>query len=113
MIRRIPSKIPTRSRSVIHAGIVSTVAVAERKVPSLYEQTRDALAIIERNLAEAGSHKSKILTAMIYITDVMQKPEMNRAWDEWVDRSNIPMRACVGAGLEGDDLIEIIVTAAV
>ena len=41
-----------------------------------------------------------------------QKPEMNRAWDEWVDRNNPPMRACLGVTLEGQDLVEIVVTAA-
>jgi enamine deaminase RidA (YjgF/YER057c/UK114 family) len=37
---------------------------------------------------------------------------MNRAWDEWVDMDNIPMRACLSSDLPGGDLIEILVTAA-
>ena len=40
------------------------------------------------------------------------KPEMNRAWDEWVDMTNPPQRACIGAALEADTLVEILVTAA-
>jgi enamine deaminase RidA (YjgF/YER057c/UK114 family) len=62
---------------------------------------------------ESDSEKSSILTAMIYITDMRNKPAFNRAWDEWVDRANLPMRACLGVDLEGDDLVEIVVTAAV
>jgi enamine deaminase RidA (YjgF/YER057c/UK114 family) len=37
---------------------------------------------------------------------------MNRAWDEWVDNSNPPMRACIGVDLEPPHIVEIVVTAA-
>ena len=50
---------------------------------------------------------------MVYITDIANKSEFNRAWDEWVDRAHLPLRACVGADLEGEDLVELVVTAAV
>jgi enamine deaminase RidA (YjgF/YER057c/UK114 family) len=112
MIERIPGAVATRSRAVIHDGIVYTVATAATKSASLYEQTRDALAAIDRTLADAGSSKSRILRATVYITDMAQKPEMNRAWDEWVDPANPPQRACIGVVLEGNDLVEILVTAA-
>ena len=82
MIKRLAGTTPTRSRAVIHGGIVYAVATAPTKTPSLYEQTRDALAAIDRTLAEAGSNKSRILRATVYITDMAQKGEMNRAWDE-------------------------------
>jgi enamine deaminase RidA (YjgF/YER057c/UK114 family) len=98
---------------VIYNGVVTTVATADAKQPSLYAQAADALAVIDRNLIEAGTDKSRILTAMVYITDMRNKPELNRAWDEWVDRANLPMRACLGVDLEGDDLVEIVVTAAI
>jgi enamine deaminase RidA (YjgF/YER057c/UK114 family) len=49
----------------------------------------------------------------IYITDTAMKSQFNRAWDEWVDRDNLPLRACVGAALENDDLVELIVTATI
>lgn len=114
-IKRIgPSRIsPTRSRIVIHNGVATTVAVSTTKIPSLYEQARDALAQIDRNSREAGTDKSRILMVTIYITDITNKSEFNRAWDEWVDRAHLPLRACVGASLENDDLVELIVTCAV
>ncbi len=112
MIKRIPGAVATRSRAVVHNGVVYTVAVAAEKPSSLYEQTRGALARIDQNLADAGSHKSLILSATVYITDISQKDEMNRAWDAWVDRANPPQRACIGASLEGHDLVEIVITAA-
>jgi enamine deaminase RidA (YjgF/YER057c/UK114 family) len=112
MIKRYPGTAPTRSKSVVHNGLVYTVTTAPTKSAGLYEQTREALAIIDRNLAEAGSHKSRILTATVFITDMSRKAEMNRAWDEWVDKANPPRRACIGAVLEGQDLVEILITAA-
>ena len=114
-IKRLgPSRLSnTRSRSVVYNGIVTTVTTAAVKAPSLYEQARDALSAVDRQLAEAGTSKARILTVICYITDISKKPEFNRAWDEWVDRNDLPLRACLEAGLEGDDLVELIVTAAV
>ena len=112
MIKRVPGSVPTRSRAVVANGIVNAVAVSPDKAPSLYEQTKRALAAIDKSLADAGTEKSRILTPTVYITDMSKKEEMNRAWDEWVARDNPPMRACIGVTLEGQDLVEILVTAA-
>ena len=112
MIIRLPGKRPTRCRAVIHGGLVFAVAVAPNKVASMYEQTKMALADADATLAEAGTNKANILSAMVYIADMKQKPEMNRAWDEWADIGNPPMRACVQAGLDGASLVEIVITAA-
>ena len=112
MIVRLPGSAPTRSRAVVHGGLVHTVAVSPDKAPSTYEQTKGALAAIDRSLAEAGTDKSRILTATVFIADMAEKPAMNRAWDEWVSREDPPLRACLGVVLEGQDRVEIIVTAA-
>jgi enamine deaminase RidA (YjgF/YER057c/UK114 family) len=112
MIQRLAGANPNRSRAVVHGGIVYTVATAANKDADLYGQTKDTLAQIDRNLADAGSNKSRILRATVYITDMAQKPEMDRAWNEWVDRANPPQRACVGVALADSDLVEIVITAA-
>ena len=114
-IHRIgPSRYsPTRSRIVIHNGVLTTVATADKKSQSLYEQSRDALATIDRHLEEAGTDKSRILMVMIYLTEIDKKAEFNRAWDEWVDHDNLPLRACVGVALEKSDLVELVVTATI
>jgi enamine deaminase RidA (YjgF/YER057c/UK114 family) len=113
MINRFPGLMPTRSRAVVHDGLVFTVAVAPDPVtPSLYEQTVKALGRIDESLALCGTNKSRILSAIVYITDMKQKAEMNRAWDEWVDTKNPPMRACIGVELEAPHIVEIVVTAA-
>ena len=112
MINRFSGLTPTRSRAVVHDGLVFTVAVAPDPVASsMYEQTAKALARIDESLALCGSDKSKILSAIVYITDIKRKGEMNRAWDEWVGAKNPPMRACLGVDLEPPHIVEIVVTA--
>lgn len=103
---------PTRSRSVVFNGTVTTVSTSEVKSNSLYEQAKTALSALNDQLLEAGTDQSRILVVIIYITDITNKPEFNRAWDEWVDIDNLPLRACVEAELEGQDLVELVVTAA-
>jgi len=103
----------TRSRSVVFQGVLTTVSVAADTAQPLYEQAKQALAMLDENLVEAGTDKSRVLMVMIYLIDIDAKPEFNRAWDEWVDRENLPLRACVGAPLEGDFLVEMVTTAAV
>ncbi len=112
-IQRLPGPGRPRSRAVIHDGLVFTVATARAKSNSLYEQTRQALAFLDESLAQAGSDKTHLLQATVYITDMREKPEMNRAWEEWVDFAHPPQRACIGVTLEGQDLVEIVAIAAV
>lgn len=112
MIVRLPGSVPTRCRAVIHNGIATLFAVAPVQGPSTYDQTKAALAVVDKTLAEAGSSKDRILTATVFIADMAQKDEMNRAWDEWADRDNAPMRICVAAGLTGACLVEMLFTAA-
>ena len=113
MIKRFPGLTPTRSRAVVHDDLVLTVAVAPDPVTSsMYEQSVKALARIDESLALCGTDKSRILSAMVYIADMTRKSEMNRAWDEWVDTGNPPMRACIGVDLEPPHIVEIVVTAA-
>ena len=112
MIKRYTGTNPMRSRAVAHDGVVYAVATAKDKSGALYAQTKDALAQIDATLAEAGTSKSGILRTTVYITDMSKKPEMDRAWDEWVDRANPPQRACIGVTLADKDLVEILVTAA-
>ena len=113
MITRFPGLTPTRSRAVAHDDLVFTVAVApDPASPSMYEQSVKALGRIDESLALCGTDKSKILSAIVYIADIRQKAEMNGAWDEWVDRNNPPMRACLGVDLEPPHIVEIVVTAA-
>jgi enamine deaminase RidA (YjgF/YER057c/UK114 family) len=113
MITRFPGLTPTRSRAVATDDLVFTVAVSPDPVPaSVYEQSVKVLARVDESLALCGSNKSRILAVTIYLADVMQKKEFNRAWDAWVDAQNAPMRACIGVAIEPPHLVEVVVTAA-
>jgi enamine deaminase RidA (YjgF/YER057c/UK114 family) len=101
-----------RCRMVKHNGMVWTVATARDKLPSVAKQTADVLAQLDASLAEAGTDKSKLLSATVYITDMAHKPEMDAVWCQWVHPDGWPQRACVQVGLEGKDLVEIVITAA-
>ena len=76
-------------------------------------QTRDALREIEGLLAQAGSEKSKILSATIWLADMSDFDEMNTVWDAWVDGRDPPARATGEARLAAPHYkVEIIVIAA-
>jgi enamine deaminase RidA (YjgF/YER057c/UK114 family) len=102
------------SRAVEHDGTIYLSGLtAEDKSADMAGQTAQILARIERNLAEAGSDKSHLLSATIYLSDMSRKEEMNRVWQGWIDPKHPPARATVGVDLGGPKvLVEIMVTAA-
>ena len=67
-------------------------------------QTQQILAEIDRLLALAGSDKSRILQATIYLANIGSFAEMNAAWDAWVPAGNTPARATVEARREPSSL---------
>lgn len=92
---------PRLSQVVIHGDtIYLTGCIAERtKGQRVREQTREILATIDRLLAEAGSDKTKILTANIFLSDIATYTEMNAEWDAWVPEGHTPARATFQAKL--------------
>lgn len=88
--------------------------VADDPEAGMAEQTRQICAKIDTLLAAAGSNKSKLLSAQIFLTDMGGKDAMNEAWTEWLPPENLPARATVGvASLGGPGiLIEVVVVAA-
>lgn len=113
-IRRIGAG-PRMSKAVVRGNAVYTAGqVAERtKGGPVADQTREILGLIDELLAEAGSDKSKILSATIYLSDISTFAEMNSVWDVWVDKENPPARATVEAKLvTADYKVEIAVIAA-
>ena len=77
---------PRMSQAVVHGSTVYLAGqVADQaKGKSVGDQTREILAAIERLLGEAGSDKTKILSATIYLADIATFAEMNAVWDAWV-----------------------------
>ncbi len=104
------------SEAVIHGGKVYLAGfVAEKTVgKSVKEQTKDILDQIEETLKEAGSDKTKILKANIWLTDIKTFAQMNEAWDAWVVKGQTPARATVESKLAAPGLdVEIMVEAAI
>lgn len=110
-ILRLSGHAKGRNRAVAHGDLVFTVATAGDAGPDLAAQTVEALALIERSLIEAGSDKTKLLQATVYVTDISRKAEMDEVWNEWIGPDNWPQRACIGVDLAPGDLVEIVVIA--
>lgn len=103
------------SQLVVHNDTVYTAGqVAEETAgKSVAEQTREILARIDALLAEAGTDKTRILTAQVWLSDISPFDEMNSVWDEWVPEGNAPARACVEGKLVSPKYaVEIMVVAA-
>jgi enamine deaminase RidA (YjgF/YER057c/UK114 family) len=105
---------PRMSQAVVYGGVVHLAGiVADDLVPSVADQTRQILAKIDRLLAMAGSDKTRILKANIWLSDIRRFDEMNAVWDGWVAPGHPPARATVEARLAGPGyLVEIMVEAA-
>lgn len=103
------------SQAVVHGNTVYTAGQVAQNAPgaSVADQTKDILNAIDRLLGEAGTDKSKLLTASIWLSDIGTFDQMNGIWDAWVSPGNTPCRACVESKLASPKFtVEIMVTAA-
>jgi len=110
--RHDPSSI--LSNAVEHGNLVFLAGVVAKDLKKdVKGQTREVLDEIDRQLAKAGSNKSSVLSATIWVTDIRNRAPMNEVWTAWVDPKNLPARACVEAKLaDPNALVEIMVVAA-
>jgi enamine deaminase RidA (YjgF/YER057c/UK114 family) len=101
-------------RVLRHNGTIYLAGlVADDTRGDVVQQARDVLAKIDHYLAMAGSDKTQLLSATIWLRDIADFERMNGVWDAWIDRSAMPVRATVEARLAGDGYrIEIMVIAA-
>ena len=102
------------SAGVEHDGVVYLAGqVADDLAQCVKGQTEQVLKKIDALLAAAGTGKSKILSANVWVTDIRNRDEMNAAWTAWADPANLPARATVEAKLADPRmLVEIMVTCA-
>lgn len=103
------------SEAVIHDNTVYTCGfVADKTVGKpVYEQTREVLQQLDEVLAKAGSDKTRIIKANIWLTDITTFDQMNKAWDAWVVPGKTPARATVEAKLAAPGYaVEIMIEAA-
>lgn len=105
------------SRVLVHNGIAylcGQVAADYNDCPTdIAAQTASCLSRIDAHLAEAGTEKSRILTATVYLRDIKQSAEANKVWNAWLADCAPPARTCVQAELANPNiLIEITLQAA-
>ena len=104
---------PRMSEAAACNGILWVAGQLGTPGASVAEQTRGCLAEIDRILAEAGTDKTRILSAQIWLADMSTFAEMNSVWDTWVPQGHTPARATGEAKLATPDYkVEIIVTVA-
>ena len=102
------------SEAAIHDGTVYLAGqVADDATQDIVGQTRQVLAAVDRLLAEAGSDKTRILRAQVFLADIADYAGMNTAWGAWVPAGAAPPRATVEARLARPEWrVEVVVTAA-
>jgi len=103
------------SEMAVHHGVAYLASqVPDDATQDIGGQTRQVLAAIDALLARAGTDKSRILMAQIFLADLGDFAAMNQVWDAWAPVGNAPPRATVQASLAKPEWrIEIVVTAAV
>jgi len=103
---------PRMSQAVVHGGIVYLAGQVASGV-DVPAQTRAVLAQIDGLLAEAGTDRSRILHATIWLADMADFAAMNGVWEDWIGGANAPARATGEVRLATPEYkVEIIVTAA-
>ena len=103
------------SKVVIHGDTVYLAGMTANKTlgGSVTEQTREILSMIDSYLAQAGTDKSKLLKANLWLTDIRTWAEMNAVWNAWIVQGSPPTRATVEAKLANTEAkVEIMVEAA-
>ncbi|WP_433850775.1 RidA family protein [Brucella pseudogrignonensis] len=104
---------PRICQAVVANGIVTTSGITSFGTDA-EDQTRGILTQVDSLLAEAGTTKSKLISVNVWLKDIADFDAMNRAWDDWVDKDNVPVRATIEARLFSPELlVEIQVSALV
>ena len=113
MIQRIDVG-PRMSEAAVHNGVVYLAGqVATGDATDIGSQTREVLAAIDALLAKAGTDKTRVLRAQIFLADMADFGGMNAVWDQWVAPGRTPARATVQAALAKPQWkVEIVITAA-
>ena len=116
MIQRMDSN-NRMSQIVVYTGVVYLAGQVDEtdKGGPIKEQTANVLKQIDELLAKAGTDKTQLLSATIYLTDIKTFGEMNEAWQAWVSPQGLPTRATVEVGALAAPQygVEIVATAAV
>jgi len=103
-----------RSRAVVYGGLVFLAGqVANDPTGDIRKQAREALAKVDDMLAQAGTDKSRVLNATIWLRDMQDYDDFNEVWDAWVVQGQTPARCCGKVSLADDrQRVEVMIVAA-
>lgn len=107
---------PRMSQAVVHGNVVYVSGQVALDAPgeSVTAQTQNILDRIDALLAKAGTDKTKLLSASVWLADIATFGDLNAVWDAWVAEGHTPARATVESKLAAPQFtVEIAVTAAV
>jgi enamine deaminase RidA (YjgF/YER057c/UK114 family) len=113
-IERIAAN-PRMSGAVVHGGVayLSGQVAIDHRGGAVADQVAEILQRIDALLADAGSDRSRLLTATLYLSDLAVLPVLNQAWDAWIAPGCAPTRTTIQAVLASPlYALEIAVTAA-
>lgn len=81
------------SEAVVHGGIVYISGQVDLSAArTARQQTKNVLTIIDELLAEAGTDKSRLLRAFVYLANIGDLQDMNKEWEAWVVPGSTPAR---------------------
>ena len=103
-----------RRRIVAYANTVWAVAIAADASADFEAQVADSLHVLELHLKEAGSRRTHLLSLHVLLTDIQNRPNFDRIWQDWIgpNPEHWPQRACYQAALAPGLLVELIAVAA-
>lgn len=105
------------SKIVRHQGLAylcgQTAVGSAHADGDITAQTHETLARVDALLAEAGSDRSRILSALIHLPRMEDFAAMNAVWESWINPGTAPARTTVQARLASASLlVEVTVVAA-
>lgn len=103
-----------RSRAIVHNGLVYLSGqVPDDRSGDVQAQAQQVLKKIDDLLAEAGTDKSRLLSAQIWLKTMDDFAAFNATWDAWVTPGQTPTRCCGKVELNDPRcLVEITAVAA-
>ncbi len=110
-----PENLKHRSDVVIWNGVAYVAGVMPTNAAlDVKAQAREVFAVIDERLKSAGTDRSMLLSATVWMADIRRDVKaFNEAWNEWVGPGSLPVRACIQSALQLDGLMEVSVIAAV
>ena len=101
------------SNAVVHNKTVYLAGQIGSPKGDVKSQAVEALAEVDRLLAIAGTDKTRVLQAIVWLADMADFAAMNEVWEAWVSPGNTPARATGEAKLAAPEYkVEFIITAA-